>query len=362
MNNVRSSYTHLQDKAEYEKRYDRLTVDECRRYKQISLNLKVNDEKRKKLKVYPKTAVEVVSKIHLYFVTGERYLEREPTIQKWMDSDREKDEVLNKAIVPSDVRCDACHISMQPESRMLDHTSESLKVMFMFRCQNGCNLGKVVYEDGSIWENPSSRCPHCKTKLVDHTKRTKYKIIMSDSCPSCDYVQNSEIDLREKKEAVDPHFEEDRKLYCLSAKDGEEYRASSWNRKNITRLGEEMEEREKKEKDPAFQKVKQLKKLTIVELEKLLLISTNKKDYIKLRLGEPDMGRYVTVPFTVQEVHRKANDRESNSIFKKIVDKALESTNWRLMSEGISYRLGILSGRLKAYEKEEDLINLYKNE
>ncbi len=28
------------------------------------------------------------------------------------------------------------------------------------------------------------------------------------------------------------------------------------------------------------------------------------------------------------------------------------------MSDGVRYRLGILSGRLKAYEKEEDLINI----
>jgi hypothetical protein len=30
------------------------------------------------------------------------------------------------------------------------------------------------------------------------------------------------------------------------------------------------------------------------------------------------------------------------------------------MSDGIYYRLGILSGRLKAYEREEDLVGLVK--
>jgi len=30
------------------------------------------------------------------------------------------------------------------------------------------------------------------------------------------------------------------------------------------------------------------------------------------------------------------------------------------MNEGVSYRLGILHGRLKAYEREEDLITLIK--
>jgi hypothetical protein len=43
---------------------------------------------------------------------------------------------------------------------------------------------------------------------------------------------------------------------------------------------------------------------------------------------------------------------------KKLIQKALEDTNWRLMSEGISYRLGYLKGRLRAYESEEDLKKL----
>jgi hypothetical protein len=40
------------------------------------------------------------------------------------------------------------------------------------------------------------------------------------------------------------------------------------------------------------------------------------------------------------------------------VDQALIDTNWRLMSDGISYRLGYLNGRLRAYEQEEDLKEL----
>lgn len=35
-------------------------------------------------------------------------------------------------------------------------------------------------------------------------------------------------------------------------------------------------------------------------------------------------------------------------------------TNWRLMTDGISYRTGILTGRLRAYETEEDLLRLVK--
>lgn len=41
---------------------------------------------------------------------------------------------------------------------------------------------------------------------------------------------------------------------------------------------------------------------------------------------------------------------------KKTVNSVLVDINWRMMSEGVNYRLGILSGRLKGYEREEDIV------
>ena len=45
-------------------------------------------------------------------------------------------------------------------------------------------------------------------------------------------------------------------------------------------------------------------------------------------------------------------------ILQKIIKKNLETTDWRLMSGGIDYRLGLLTGRIRAYESEEDLLKL----
>ena len=49
---------------------------------------------------------------------------------------------------------------------------------------------------------------------------------------------------------------------------------------------------------------------------------------------------------------------DSRTSLKKIVEKRLKSPNWRLMSDGIFYWLGYLSGRLRAYEGKEDLKKL----
>ena len=45
---------------------------------------------------------------------------------------------------------------------------------------------------------------------------------------------------------------------------------------------------------------------------------------------------------------------------KKTINEALENTNWKLVEDGISYRLGILSGRLRGFEFEEDLVKMVK--
>lgn len=70
------------------------------------------------------------------------------------------------------------------------------------------------------------------------------------------------------------------------------------------------------------------------------------------------MGRDVYVGFSCLDNKSDREDYDSRKTLKKLVDKALIDTNWRLMSDGISYRLGYLNGRVKAYEGEEALKEL----
>lgn len=57
----------------------------------------------------------------------------------------------------------------------------------------------------------------------------------------------------------------------------------------------------------------------------------------------------------------KRPEYDSRKTLEKILEKALEDTNWSQMSEGVSYRLGFLSGRIRGYETEEDLQELTKS-
>jgi len=74
------------------------------------------------------------------------------------------------------------------------------------------------------------------------------------------------------------------------------------------------------------------------------------------------MGRFIAVPFTVQDERADWVEYDSKKQLKKILDKTLEKTNWRLMSDGVSCRVGYLSGRSRCYESEGDIYNIYLKE
>lgn len=101
-----------------------------------------------------------------------------------------------------------------------------------------------------------------------------------------------------------------------------------------------------------------MKKPKIAELIPLLSEPLEKEGYIEFHLDKPEMGRDVYVGFSCLDSRSDRKDHDSRKTLKKLVDSALEDTNWRLMSDGISYRLGYLNGRLRAYEREEDLKKL----
>ncbi len=118
------------------------------------------------------------------------------------------------------------------------------------------------------------------------------------------------------------------------------------------------EEQVKSEKRELYDKAKQLKKLTIVELEKLLAPALEHSNFIKLTLKEPQISKDFVLPFIVYDSKPDRTDAVSCSDLKKIITDTLSGTNWKLMSDGVTYRMGMLEGRLRGYEREEDLIKL----
>jgi hypothetical protein len=104
-----------------------------------------------------------------------------------------------------------------------------------------------------------------------------------------------------------------------------------------------------------------VKKINIAGLEKLLKAAIKKTDYVDLHISMQPPDRQIILNFSVRDTQEKRPEYDSRKTLEKIIEKALEDKNWSLMSEGVSYRLGFLSGRIRGYETEEDLQELTKS-
>jgi len=103
-----------------------------------------------------------------------------------------------------------------------------------------------------------------------------------------------------------------------------------------------------------------LQKIKVFELQKRIqdIITTN--GFNQLNFEKPEIDKHVIISFTVQETKSERTDYEACQNLRKAITKTLENTNWRLMSDGIGTKLGLLYGRIKGYENEDDLMKIVK--
>jgi hypothetical protein len=122
-----------------------------------------------------------------------------------------------------------------------------------------------------------------------------------------------------------------------------------------------LDEIKKKEQNKElYEKMEKVRKLKIIEVEQLLMPILAKEGFVKFQMKDPTITKDVVVPFVVHDGKAGREEKESCRELKRIIIDILMDTNWRLMGE-LQYRLGMLEGRLKACEREEDLIEIAKD-
>jgi hypothetical protein len=357
--------SYLKPRQEYVGRYDHGTVYQCRNL------LHTFQETLKSMRADPKAkemdekeilrTVNSMYRVTLYFMVGDRYMEREATVDKWMAKDKEKDRLLAEAPIPRS-RCVVCGGTMKCEHKHLssDINDERLRVLFIIEC-NSCGKREALYDDG---ERFYIHCEKCDAEVASSDTRKGDVITSVNTCPKCGHTDTVTIDLAEKPyvsaEKEDPKkFEEDKERFGMNdAKALAQYPAEKERARGMGEMVDRWKQKEK-EKD-IYDAVAKIKKLTIVELENLLREPVEKSGYVKFDLGKPVIGKDVTVEFSAQDAKSDRKEYDSIHELQKLLMTVLESTNWRLMSDGISYRLGFLTGRFHAYEREEDLVELVR--
>lgn len=355
----------IKDYAYYSDLYDKATVDHARVLDSkddasIMKNLsKIENKERKEeyLKV-----IYTTTNLAVYFYIGERYLDKERIINKWIERDKAMVDFYNSFSKSADgTYCPQCHVEMEVVDKDLHYgiNNKPDRIVFMMECKN-CQIKKGVYDNGEEWISFNKLCKKCRGLNVITYDRDDKVITMLTTCSECGHTDKEIFDLDElvSEDKPDPYFDRDRRKYCLSAQTGEDYIKMKANFESLNNVIDDIKERDKNQ--DLYDKVAQIKKLKVAELKDLLIKSTVKKNYSTWQFSNPEIDRYVIIGFTVEDTKSDREEYDSENQLKRAINQLLKDTNWRLMSEGISSKLGVLTGRLKGYENEEDLLKLVK--
>lgn len=345
--------TYLKPKEYYENLYDRTTVGGARRDMELFTKLYnkwfefMPEEKPTSFRSAFHLNGLYMQLVGNHLLT--RYDERDGYIQQMMLRDEAKDSRIADARLAHEPVCIHCKkIGLRIHDKDLYSREGSEDVLLMLECTH-CQKMSAYWEDGGRWELPPTPCPKCRTAMDKADLRRGKVITTTYRCSACQYTYEHTLDLRIEEKKPDPDFEEDRYTYCFhDPKSLEEHRNAKQRYDGLIKLSTELREREKN-KD-AYEAAAKLRRLTIVELKDLLSPILEQEGYAEFSLEKPEMGRFVVAPFSCLDSKSGRSGYESRKTLKKKLADALADTNWRLMSDGTSYRLGYLTGRLRAHE------------
>jgi len=349
-------YQHLKDYTHYDELYDKLTIEECQQWennpylRDIS---KLKGEEKKVAKLKKETFRSLVIPMSLVFLKAGRAADKSETIQKWMERDRAKDEKLANAREPEGVRCFGCSSLLKNciSRDLMDNHQGKEDVLFMFECDK-CGKRRAYWENGKEWKHTPT-CIKCRAEVQTNSVKKDNIITTEYRCSKCGHIEIDKIDLNKSDDRVKPDFEANRKKYCIPESEGREMMRQA---ERASKLVDRWKDEEKNKE--LYEAVRKIKRLTISELQSLLDPVVEKSGYAKLDFEKPEIEKNVILGFSLQDV--KVGRDQNNSVYdlQGLLKKTLEDTNWRLMSDGVNYRLGFLTGRLKGFESEEDILKL----
>ncbi len=339
-----NSYKYLKSRQYYIDLHDKITVHHLRVAEKAFLENKGAQKSPDPGYVW---------KLIQYFERGERYLSKSSDIKEWTERDRKRDEKIESAKPLEGIYCLSCNHKMECEYIDLQIHLKGEPLLFIYRCSH-CGRGRAFYDNGEEHRTKPELCPKCNKEMKQNTKKENGALVITSVCPNCRHGKTHNLGLSAKEE-IDPNFEADRDRFCLTEKEGSRY---LFEKESIAQLTRMMQEDEKSKE--IKKKVAKIKCLPIGEIKRLMTKALENESYTDLRFEDSQIDKFVSVAFTAQDNKVGREEYNSRTELKKTIDKTLSDTDWRLMSDGINYRLGFVSGRIRGYEGEEELSKIIK--
>lgn len=244
------SEAHLKSYQYYADLYDRGTVEICRRTeKSFNKEIEVPEDKEANKEELARIN-KIAKEMYLHAETGERYLNREKTIQEWMERDRAKDELYESAQAPEDIRCLTCRNRMKPTWKDLWWSDgKQDRVLFMYDCPNQCMPRRAFFDNGEEWRTKPKPCTNCRKPVITTSEERPNGYVTIDTCTSCGNVETDEHEwLRKEEDVYDENFAKDRDRFCLTAEDGKKFQEEKWNLEQLGKLTEKWKEEDERRK------------------------------------------------------------------------------------------------------------------
>lgn len=148
---------YLKDEPYYSRIYDELTVNRCRRVEE-HFKGSISKYKAKIIGREQLAAEQLAARLLMYFESGGYYLEKERTIQEWVERDKDRDKLLESAPEPRNRTCPSCGGTLRVTGKDFYHNSDqSPRVLFFMDC-TACHKGIGIFDNGEVYKSKPAIC------------------------------------------------------------------------------------------------------------------------------------------------------------------------------------------------------------
>lgn len=340
-------FTHLQPRSYYEDLYDRRTVEICRLHEKHSKRppeiIKTN-----------RSTIKITSNIGEFLLSltkGERYYRKNEVINKWMDRDRELDQITASAKPPEKVVCVVCKSKMELlHSRLIYFDVKTPHMEYTFgcrECQSMAEIAKGLRKARFPWQ-----CPKCKRRMTFKTTKSKRKLTTNKSC-ECGYKDVDVLDFNEIGKSLEKplnpeeerQYQEDKLRFCLTPEEARNYVDMQQFMASIQGL---------LDKKAPEEMLPELEELTLTKLKQRVSSSLKGKGYTVVKFGKPKLDDNVDINLTATD-DKERTAFTSKKEFRRILNDSVEGTNWKLIKSSVQEKLGVLKARLQSFEQRRDI-------